>query len=58
MALEREKALHEEQVGFFHPACASCRSISRVTLVAQYQNPDKVIRIDNGAVPQLHLHEN
>lgn len=27
-------------------------------LVAQYQHPDRLIRVDGGAQPQLHLHDN
>lgn len=27
-------------------------------LVAQYQNPDRLIRVDGGPGPQLHLHDN
>lgn len=27
-------------------------------LVAQYQHPDRLIRVDGGRGPQLHLHEN
>jgi hypothetical protein len=26
--------------------------------VAQYQHPDRLIRVDGGAGPQLHLHDN
>jgi hypothetical protein len=57
MALEQGRALHEEQVGFFTRMRELQVDLTRY-LVAQYQNPDKVIRIDNGTTPQLHLHEN
>jgi len=57
LVLEHERALHEEQTGFFTKMRELQVDLTRY-LVAQYQNPDKVIRIDNGPTPQLHLHEN
>jgi len=57
LAIEQERALHEEQTGFFTRMRELQVDLTRY-LVAQYQNPDKVIRIDNGPTPQLHLHEN
>jgi hypothetical protein len=61
LALEHERALHEEQTGFFTRMRELQVDLTRY-LVAQYQNPDKVIRIDGGTngttPPQLHLHEN
>jgi hypothetical protein len=57
LALTHERALHEEQTGFFARMRELQVDLTRY-LVAQYQNPDKVIRIDNGPAPQLHLHEN
>ena len=57
IALEHERAMHEEQTGFFARMRELQVDLTRY-LVAQYQNPDKVIRIDNGPTPQLHLHEN
>lgn len=57
LVLEHERALHEEQIGFFTRMRELQVDLTRY-LVAQYQNPDKVIRIDNGPSPQLHLHEN
>jgi hypothetical protein len=57
LVLEHERALHEEQTGFFTKMRELQVDLTRY-LVAQYQNPDKVIRIDNGPAPQLHLHEN
>ena len=57
IALEHERAMHEEQTGFFTRMRELQVDLTRY-LVAQYQNPDKVIRIDNGPTPQLHLHEN
>lgn len=55
--LENEKALHDEQAAFFGRMRELQVDLTRY-LVAQYQNPDKVIRIDGGAGPQLHLHDN
>ncbi|HVE16454.1 MAG TPA: hypothetical protein VNB29_06945, partial [Chthoniobacterales bacterium] len=57
LALEHERALHEEQAGFFARMRELQVDLTRY-LVAQYQNPDKVIRIDGGPAPQMHLHEN
>ena len=57
LVLEQERALHEEQTGFFTRMRELQVDLTRY-LVAQYQNPDKVIRIDGGPTPQLHLHEN
>jgi len=57
LVLEHERALHEEQTGFFTRMRELQVDLTRY-LVAQYQNPDKVIRIDSGPTPQLHLHEN
>ena len=57
LTLEHERASHEEQTGFFTRMRELQVDLTRY-LVAQYQNPDKVIRIDNGPTPQLHLHEN
>jgi hypothetical protein len=55
--LLNEKAHHDEQTAFFGRMRELQVDLTRY-LVAQYQNPDKVIRIDGGAGPQLHLHEN
>ena len=57
LTIAHEHALHEEQTGFFARMRELQVDLTRY-LVAQYQNPDKVIRIDNGAKAQLHLHEN
>lgn len=57
LSLNHERALHEEQTQFFGRMRELQVDLTRY-LVAQYQNPDKVIRIDQGqAAPQLHLHE-
>lgn len=55
-ALQHEQALHEEQAGYYGRMRELQVDLTRY-LVAQYQNPDKIIRIDNGKDPQLHLHE-
>ena len=53
-----EKTRHEEQAQFFTRMRELQVDLTRY-LVAQYQNPDKVIRIDQGqSTAQLHLHEN
>lgn len=57
LALNHEKATHEEQAQFFGRMRELQVDLTRY-LVAQYQNPDRLIRIDQGqAAPQLHLHE-
>lgn len=57
LTLSHEKAMHEEQGQFFGRMRELQVDLTRY-LVAQYQNPDKVIRIDQGRdAPQLHLHE-
>jgi hypothetical protein len=55
--LDNQRAAHEEQIGYFARMRELQIDLTRY-LVAQYQNPDKVIRIDNGREAQLHLHEN
>jgi hypothetical protein len=57
LVLHQEKALHEEQVAYFAHMRELQVDLTRY-LVAQYQNPDKVIRIDGQPGPQLHVHEN
>lgn len=57
LTINHEAALHEEQTQFFSRMRELQVDLTRY-LVAQYQNPDKVIRIDNGKSPQLRLHEN
>lgn len=58
LALSQEKATHEEQAKFFGRMRELQVDLTRY-LVAQYQNPDRLIRIDQGqGTPQLHLHEN
>jgi len=58
LTLHHETAKHREQTKFF----ARMRELQvdlTQYLVAQYQNPDKLIRIEQGQNPtQLHLHEN
>jgi hypothetical protein len=57
VALAHDKARHEEQIAHFTRMHGLQVDLTRY-LVAQYQNPDKVIRIDGVKQPQLHLHEN
>jgi len=52
-----EGALHEEQAAHFKRLRDLQVDLTRY-LVAQYQNPDRLIRIDGSREPQLHLHEN
>lgn len=57
LALTHEQAMHGEQAGFLTRMKDLQVDLTRY-LVAQYQNPDKIIRIDGQNGPQLHLHEN
>lgn len=54
--LAQQEAEHREQLAFLGGIAALKVDVTRY-LVAQYQHPDKVVRIDTGAAPQLHLHE-
>lgn len=54
---EHEQAIHEEQTAYYARMRDLQVDLTRY-LVAQYQNPDKIIRIDGQPVPQMHLHEN
>lgn len=56
LALAQEKAKHEEQTAYFTRMKDLQVDLTRY-LVARYQNPDKLIRIDAARQPQLHLHE-
>jgi hypothetical protein len=57
LTLGHEHALHKEQAQFFARMRELEVDLTRY-LVAQYQNPDKVIRIEQGqTAPVLHLHE-
>jgi hypothetical protein len=57
VTLAHDKAMHEEQIADFARMRELQVDLTRY-LVARYQNPDKVIRIDGGQQAQLHLHEN
>jgi len=57
LKLDHEKAMHNEQAGHFNRLKELQVDLTRY-LVAQYQNPDKIIRIDGQQQPQMHLHEN
>jgi hypothetical protein len=54
--LLHDQATHEEQLRFFAGMQGLGVDLTRY-LIAQYQNPDKVIRIDQNQESQLHLHE-
>lgn len=53
---EHQKAVNTEQAGFLREMQGMNIDLTRY-LVAQYQNPDRVIRIEDGQNAQLHLHE-
>jgi len=59
LELERlhEKTTHEQQEKHFARLKDLQVDLTRY-LVAQYQHPDKLIRIDGQYQPQMHLHEN
>lgn len=54
--LEHQQAMNREQTTFLQSMQELQIDLTRY-LVAQYQNPDKVIRIDAAQTPKLHLHE-
>jgi len=57
--LDHQKAMHQEQIEFLRGAADLKVDLTRY-LVAQYQHPDKVVRIegaDANARHQIHLHE-
>jgi hypothetical protein len=54
---DHEAALHQEQAAHFIRLKNLQVDLTRY-LVAQYQNPDKIIRIDADHKPQIHMHEN
>lgn len=56
LELAQRRADNAEQLAFLQGIGGLNVDVTRY-LVAQYQHPDKVIRIDNGAESQLHLHE-
>jgi hypothetical protein len=54
--LADQQASHREQLAFLGGIAALKVDVTRY-LVAQYQHPDKVVRIDGAPAAQLHLHE-
>jgi hypothetical protein len=54
--LADQQASHREQLAFLGGIAALKVDVTRY-LVAQYQHPDKVVRIDGAPTAQLHLHE-
>lgn len=57
MELANLQATNREQAAFLQALQGLQVDVTRY-LVAKYQNPDKLIRIDGKESPQLHLHEN
>lgn len=55
-ALAREEAEHREKHRFYETMRALDIDLTRY-LVAQYQHPDRLIRIANDAAAQVHVHE-
>lgn len=53
---EHQKALNDEQIAFLQSMQKMNIDLTRY-LVAQYQNPDRLIRIEDDHGTQLHLHE-
>jgi hypothetical protein len=53
--LARQTAAHREELAFLSGIAGLNVDVTRY-LVAQYQHPDKLVRIEGGG-PQLHLHE-
>lgn len=57
VAVEQIRAENEARLGFLQQMHGLQVDLTRY-LVAQYQHPDRLIRIDGGPGPQLHLHDN
>ncbi len=57
LEVAHQQALNAERVAFLQKMQALDIDLTRY-LVAQYQHPDRVIRIDGSERPQLHVHEN
>lgn len=53
---EHQKTVNQEQTAFLQSMQTMNIDLTRY-LVAQYQNPDRLIRIEEGQKTQLHLHE-
>ena len=56
LKIDHLKAQNHEQLEYYQGMKEAGVDITRY-LVAQYQNPDKIIRFENAEKPQLHLHE-
>ncbi len=56
LELEHIRAKNEEQAGLLSSMLGMKVDLTRY-LVAQYQNPDRLIRIDGPDNGQLHVHE-
>jgi len=54
--LDDLRSRHQERAGFLREMQALQVDLTKY-LVAQYRNPDRMIRIDGERRPQLHLHE-
>lgn len=57
VAVEQIRAENEARLAFLQQMQGLQVDLTRY-LVAQYQHPDRLIRVDGGAGPQLHLHAN
>lgn len=56
LEVARRKTLDAQQASFLREVKQLDVDLTRY-LVARYRNPDRLIRIDSGAPPQLHLHD-
>src|SRR5690606_23615389 len=54
--LDHDRAANDLRLAFLQQMQGLQVDLTRY-LVAQYQNPDRLIRIDSSAEPQLHLHD-
>lgn len=57
LELERRRARDEQKLAFLTGAAGLKVDLTRY-LVAHYQHPDRVIRVDGPAAAQLHVHDN
>jgi len=57
LELKHQQEVDAERVQLYEGMKAAGIDLTQV-LVAEHRNPDKLVRIDGGGLPQLHLHEN
>jgi hypothetical protein len=56
LELKHQEETNRERIKLYEGMTVAGIDLTQV-LVAEHRNPDKLIRIDGGGLPQLHLHE-